>query len=193
MYLVDFQDQPPSETSWVPLSDIPAIYNERIEQFHRRNPNRPRPADSTLFRSRPISHSKTPHAPIAPIHDPSSTSLPTSAPLQSPQIPENIPNPPSSSVPIPFPFSSSTHLHPPPDPKPPSLRTTYTPPHQTTTRSGRFSPCRPRCNYTCGYGQFPLVPDLKEEVVLRRCTTNLVPISILGNNPHVPTSRSPTM
>lgn len=144
-YLVDFQDQPPSETSWVPLSNIPTIYDERIEQFHRRNPNRPCPANSTLFHSHPISHSKTPHAPITPIHNsindftPSSTSLPTSAPLQSPQIPENIPNPPSSSVPIPFPFSSSTHLCPPPDPKPPSLRTTYTPPHQTTTRSGCVS------------------------------------------------------
>ena len=28
--------------------------------------------------------------------------------------------------------------------------------------------------------------------MLRRCATNLVPISILGNNPHVPTSRYKT-
>ena len=140
-YLVDFEDQPASETSWVPLSDIPANYNERIEQFHRRNPRHPRPADSTLFRSRPISNSnsKTPHAPIAPIHDSSSLPVPENSqnPQNTPTPDSPIPDSPSASTP--FPFSSSVRTHQPSDPKPPSLRTVYTPPHQTTTRSGRVS------------------------------------------------------
>ena len=33
-YLVDLKDQPESEHSWIPLSDIPAAYNEHVEQFH---------------------------------------------------------------------------------------------------------------------------------------------------------------
>ena len=132
-YLIDFENQPASETSWVPLTDIPTVYNERIEQFHRRNPNRPRPADSTLFRSRPILHPKTPHAPIAPSSNSTSS-------LTIPNTPDpNASTPTSPSVLTPFPFSTSIRSHQPSDPKPPSLRTAYTPPHQTTTRSGRVS------------------------------------------------------
>jgi hypothetical protein len=128
-YLVKFEDQPDSEQSWVPLTDIPTAYNEHIEQYHRRNPSRPRPADSTLFHSRSISHSKVPHAPIAPVPDSSSPK----------QIQNDKNTSSSTSIPIPFPFSQIPRSCTPPLPKPPNPRSNYIPPHQSTTRSGRVS------------------------------------------------------
>ncbi|KAF8291783.1 hypothetical protein DL93DRAFT_2044979, partial [Clavulina sp. PMI_390] len=40
-YLVDFVNQPQSERSWLPLSDIPSTYNETLEHFHRLHPKLP--------------------------------------------------------------------------------------------------------------------------------------------------------
>ncbi|KAJ3495813.1 hypothetical protein NLJ89_g10573 [Agrocybe chaxingu] len=40
-YLVKWIDQPDSENSWIPLSDIPSSFNELLERFHRRHPRAP--------------------------------------------------------------------------------------------------------------------------------------------------------
>jgi len=149
-YLVDLEDQPESERSWIPLSDIPAAYNKRIEQFHRCNSNCPRPADSTLFCTRPFSNPKTPHAPIAPASNFISPIPPDQNNIENPQ--NNPASTSTSDTPIsvlsdslipspqnPSPLSDVAVSDPPTDPKPPNLRSNYTPPCQTTTRSGRVS------------------------------------------------------
>lgn len=147
-YLVDFVGQPESERAWIPLSDIPSTYNEKLEQFHRRNPRFVRPADSTLLRSRPLSLSKSPHAPIAPESDsvpvlvsvpvPVSDSFPSSSsaltPSASASDSTSVPIlPATSSLPLSTPLRSSKDL------RSISLKTLYTPPSATTTRSGRVS------------------------------------------------------
>ena len=42
-YFVQWRDQPISERSWVPLSDIPRSLDELLERFHRRHPGLPCP------------------------------------------------------------------------------------------------------------------------------------------------------
>ncbi|KAG2335909.1 hypothetical protein BDR05DRAFT_839721, partial [Suillus weaverae] len=40
-YLVQWKSLPKSEDSWLPLSDIPTLFNELIEHFHRCHPHSP--------------------------------------------------------------------------------------------------------------------------------------------------------
>lgn len=45
-YFVHWCDQPVSERSWIPLSDVPTAHNESLEWFHCRHPGLPRPTVS---------------------------------------------------------------------------------------------------------------------------------------------------
>ena len=160
-YLVDFEGALPTERAWIPISDIPATYNEILERFHRRHPSLPRPSDSLLLRTRPLLPDSSDHAPIAdfiptqsiiqpfdnlqlPLSEsapPAATSvlhppLITPTPLPSSTTISTSPNvivPPPSSIP---PLTSTI---PPPSPKLLPLTSVYTPPSSTTTRSGRVS------------------------------------------------------
>ena len=42
-YLIHWKDLPNSENSWTPFSEILTSLYPFLEQFHRRNPNRPHP------------------------------------------------------------------------------------------------------------------------------------------------------
>ncbi|KAJ7111080.1 hypothetical protein C8R44DRAFT_633757 [Mycena epipterygia] len=42
-YFIHWRNFPISERSWILMSDIPTTLNEKLEQFHRRNPRLPRP------------------------------------------------------------------------------------------------------------------------------------------------------
>ena len=129
-YFIDFADRPQTERAWVPLSDIPTTYNEALERFHRRNPQLHRPADSTLFRARPINPSNSSHAPISHPAPLANSISPTPVGTPDPSLS-------TSSLPIP------TFIPRAPSPAPrPTLNSTYTAPSITTTRSGRKS--RPR-------------------------------------------------
>ncbi|GLB39530.1 putative coprinopsis cinerea okayama7 130 [Lyophyllum shimeji] len=72
-YFVHWHDEPDSENSWIPFSDISTSLYEALEQFHRRNPRRPHPPRFDLDPSthHPI---RTPDADLAPRSIPSSTS-----------------------------------------------------------------------------------------------------------------------
>jgi transposase InsO family protein len=140
-YLVDFIDQPISERSWIPLSDIPSTYNEMLERFHRRHPRLHRPADSTLLRTRPLIPSSSPHGPIA--HAPRANQFPLVNTNSSTNdaTASRITTTPYNSIPTSDQPSSSVHPH----PRSPSperrvpLTSIYVPPPVTTTRSGRRS------------------------------------------------------
>ncbi len=125
-YLVSWQGLSEDENSWIPLSDFPTTSNELLERFHRRHTRAPRPPHS-LF------NQLAPPVPLAT--DPPSAS--------APQVP-----PPDSSAPAP-PRTRPAIPHAAPRPRSPAPiredpRQVYTPPTQTTTRSGRVSRPRPR-------------------------------------------------
>lgn len=86
-YLVDFVDLPVFERAWIPLTDMPPTYNQLLVSFHDSKPRKPRPADSTINRTRALVPTTTPHGPIAhPL--PSSTPATSDAPVvpQDPTI-----------------------------------------------------------------------------------------------------------
>ena len=137
-YFVDYENQPPTERAWIPLSDIPTTYNEALERFHRRNPRLPRPADSTLLRARPLYPSSSTHAPVShpsPLADSDSPAPSANSTTDTSLGADNVPSTDASPIPSHAPRAHS------PIPNP-SLRVAYTPPTITTTRSGRQS--RPR-------------------------------------------------
>ncbi|KAJ3725638.1 hypothetical protein DFJ43DRAFT_1157365 [Lentinula guzmanii] len=109
-YLIHWKDQPNSEDSWVPLSDLPNSTNETIERFHRRHPRTKRPPSSVLSSSRQLTF--TPQSDDVEI-DSADPSRPT------PPIADR-----RSMLPAPI---------------NPNLRINYEPPTQTMTRSGRVA------------------------------------------------------
>ena len=114
-YLVNWKDQPESENSWIPLSDIPSSHNELIDKYHRRHPRSPRPPAILLSKSRPF-HSTDTHS-----SSDSTSNL-------------NFNSTPSRSIP---PQASHRPRSPPPITQ--NLRAHYEPAPQSTTRSGRIS------------------------------------------------------
>jgi hypothetical protein len=79
-YFIHWHNLPISERSWIPMSDIPTTLNEQMEQFHRHNPQLPRP---------PRFNFKRPIIPVTSI----STST-TEPPPPMPYIPLRTPTPP---------------------------------------------------------------------------------------------------
>ena len=74
-YFLDFIDKPPTDRAWIPLSDIPHVYDELIERFHRRHSTLPKPTFNALKSKHrlpnPVSSStNSPTAPIIPSYDP---------------------------------------------------------------------------------------------------------------------------
>ncbi|KAI9069314.1 hypothetical protein FKP32DRAFT_1559945, partial [Trametes sanguinea] len=152
-YLVSWQGLSEDENSWVPLSDMPITSNELLERFHRRHPRAPRPPHSLFNHSAHSAFENTNN------NSPSDPQIPPTAPPASSAPPA----PPASSAPPASPASSAPHAPAaPPTRRPPAIppaaprprsppplrenpRVFYTPPTQTTLRSGRVSrPPRPR-------------------------------------------------
>ncbi|KAJ3476377.1 hypothetical protein NLI96_g11201 [Meripilus lineatus] len=127
-YLVHWKDTSPDEDSWLPLSDIPTLYNELLERFHRCHSRAPRPHQLLIARSVPtdtsvIPSNMTKNLPQPMNNDPSSSSA----------LPKNIPRR-SSPPPVPA----------------PNLVNEYVPPTQTTTLRGCIIRPAPRLD--------PLIP-----------------------------------
>ncbi|KAJ8502741.1 hypothetical protein ONZ45_g11483 [Pleurotus djamor] len=140
-YLVRWKDQPDSEDSWVPLSDIPTSLNEALDRFHRRHPHFPHPHYSALnltYDPRTLLtelSARTYDPDYELTSDLSLTGPDTSIPLAAAAAPR-----PALPVPPPRPARPAS---------PPvvrqRLRSEYVPPPQTTTRLGRVS--RPPTRY----------------------------------------------
>lgn len=118
-YLVHYKDSTAEEDCWIPLSELSTSYNELLECYHRRNPHTPCPSSILHHNARTTDSS----APLRPQVPPSSAAAP---PPPAPAIPHSAPRP-SSPAPA--------HLNP---------HVEYTPPSQTTLRSGRVSRPPPR-------------------------------------------------
>lgn len=126
-YLVSWQGLSEDENSWLPLSDFPTTSNELIERFHRRHPRAPRPPHALFNHSAHAVFESTDNiVSSSTLQDPSSASAPPASPsaprtTSAPAVPPAAPRPRS----------------PPPIREDP--RVSYTPPTQTTLRSGRVS------------------------------------------------------
>ena len=69
-YFVQWKNQPDSENSWIPLSDISTTDNELLERFHRRHPRAPRPHPLLLTKSvPPVEDDSVPVSTSTPIVD----------------------------------------------------------------------------------------------------------------------------
>jgi hypothetical protein len=121
-YLIRFRNSSPDEDAWIPLSDLPTTANELIDHYHRRHPRSHRPPQ-VLFNQ---THSLSPIESIIP-----PTNITPSPPITDTQPATT---PPAARRRSPSPVAIRQNL-----------RINYTPPQQTTTRSGRVSrpPQRP--------------------------------------------------
>lgn len=135
-YLVSWKNQPDTENSWIPLSDLPRTYDEQLERFHRRHIKLPRPNrfDFTQDRtSDPNIHDKDDS------HFSSNSVLISDSPSTIHEIDNSIPT--NSTLNNNSDSDSSTIWHSrarSPSPVP-NRYTHYEPPTQTTLRSGRVS------------------------------------------------------
>ncbi|KAJ3782967.1 hypothetical protein GGU10DRAFT_378110, partial [Lentinula aff. detonsa] len=109
-YLIHWKDQPDSEDSWIPLSDLPDSTNELVDNFHRRHPRSKRPPSSVLSSSRQV------------------VFTPQSDDVEIDSADSSRPVPPATVRRSPSPIFIN-----------PNLRVNYQPAPQTTTRSGRVA------------------------------------------------------
>ena len=134
-YLVRWEKSSSDEDSWIPLSDIPSMYNELLDRFHRRHPRSLCPPDSVLHCDRSVESTdaapSAPPAPQVPPAAPEPEPASTSASAASTPAPRRRPR--RAAVPPAAPC--------PPSPAPICInpRVSYTPPSQTMLRSGRVS------------------------------------------------------
>ena len=132
-YSVHWEKSSSDEDSWIPLSDIPSTYNELLERFHHRHPRFLRPPDSVFYHDRSVIPTDA-------------TPSPASAPQVSSAMPPPEPTPTSAASAPATRRSPRRATIPPAAPRPPSPapirvnpRVSYTPPSQTTLRSGRVA------------------------------------------------------
>ncbi|KAJ3990963.1 hypothetical protein F5050DRAFT_1582211, partial [Lentinula boryana] len=116
-YLIHWKDQPDSEDSWVNLTELPTPTDELVDRFHRRHPRSKRPPASVLSATR---HNV-------------STRQSDNIEIDYADVSRPIPPISNRRSPSPTPINSN-------------LRTSYTPPLQTTTRSGRTAKPPTRLN-----------------------------------------------
>ncbi|OJT10654.1 Transposon Tf2-12 polyprotein [Trametes pubescens] len=158
-YLVHWKGLPAEEDSWTPIIDLPSTpaVSELLERWHRRHPRAPRPPHSLLWHNPSIdSANPTIHTPVPQVAEEDASALAPS----SFQVAEEDPPPSSSRPPAPAvapsrliirlppsrqPVAPRVRRTPSPVPSRENLRAEYTPPTQTTTRSGRVA--RPVAKY----------------------------------------------
>ncbi|KAI0629054.1 hypothetical protein C8Q77DRAFT_1066617, partial [Trametes polyzona] len=167
-YLIHWKGLPAEEDSWTPITDLPSTpaVSELLERWHRCHPRAPRPPHSLLWHNTSIDiandtlQSFPPAAQVPAVASPSSSSqvaeedsVPSSAPAEEDSSslsrpPAQVAAPPCLVIRLPSarqPIVSHTARTPSPVPPRENLRVEYTPPTQTTTRSGRVS--RPAAKY----------------------------------------------
>ncbi|KAL1942197.1 hypothetical protein VTO73DRAFT_6261 [Trametes versicolor] len=127
-YLISWQGLSEDENTWLPLSDMPTTSNELLERFHRRHPRAPRPPHTLFNHSAQSALDSTNNSlSSSTLQAPPSASAPFASPPDAPRVISAPAVPPAAPRP----------RSPPPIREDP--RVSYTPPSQTTLRSGRVS------------------------------------------------------